>query len=146
MSDARLRGANKEITGAPDNCKNDKSSEINVDLIDKLAFSSLWFFDGVQDTPYEGGHIAVDAEVSRYYMTSHSSLEDTARYWTHVYAGGPAPPSGKGASLADVFDSNNRNLMPFRVFNCVPDHNHPRRQHGNSDRAIVSFRGLHGWG
>jgi ubiquitin-conjugating enzyme (huntingtin interacting protein 2) len=55
MSDARLRGANKEIT----DCKNDKSSEINVDLIDKLAFSSLWFFDGVQDTPYEGGHIAV---------------------------------------------------------------------------------------
>ncbi|KAI0629968.1 ubiquitin-conjugating enzyme/RWD-like protein [Trametes polyzona] len=36
-----------------------------------------------------------DAEVAKHYMTSKSSFEDTARYWTAVYAGGPG--GGKGA-------------------------------------------------
>lgn len=50
-----------------------------------------------------------DAEVAKHYMTSRSSFEDTARYWTHVYAGGPAPPSGPagvaiGKTGADVRD------------------------------------------
>ena len=35
-----------------------------------------------------------DAEVAKHYMTSRTSFEDTARYWTHVYAGGPVPTSG----------------------------------------------------
>lgn len=39
-----------------------------------------------------------DAEVAKHYMTSRASFEDTARYWTHVYAGGPAPPSGQSAA------------------------------------------------
>ena len=39
-----------------------------------------------------------DAEVAKHYMTSRTSFEDTARYWTHVYAGGPAPPSGQGTA------------------------------------------------
>ncbi|KAI1789977.1 ubiquitin-conjugating enzyme/RWD-like protein [Ganoderma leucocontextum] len=34
-----------------------------------------------------------DAEVAKHYMTSKSSFEETARYWTMIYAGGP----GKGA-------------------------------------------------
>ena len=37
-----------------------------------------------------------DSEAAKHYMTSRSSFEDTARYWTHVYAGGPALPSGQG--------------------------------------------------
>jgi ubiquitin-conjugating enzyme (huntingtin interacting protein 2) len=41
-----------------------------------------------------------DAEVAKHYMTSRASFEDTARYWTHVYAGGPAPPPGQGATAA----------------------------------------------
>ena len=42
-----------------------------------------------------------DAEVAKHYMTSRSSFEDTARYWTHVYAGGPVPTSGKpGAAVS----------------------------------------------
>ncbi len=36
-----------------------------------------------------------DAEVAKHYMTSRTSFEDTARYWTHVYAGGPASSSGQ---------------------------------------------------
>lgn len=32
-----------------------------------------------------------DAEVAKHYMTSKPSFEDTARYWTQIYAGGPGP-------------------------------------------------------
>jgi ubiquitin-conjugating enzyme (huntingtin interacting protein 2) len=39
-----------------------------------------------------------DAEVAKHYMTSRTSFEDTARYWTHVYAGGPPLSSGQAAS------------------------------------------------
>jgi ubiquitin-conjugating enzyme (huntingtin interacting protein 2) len=42
-----------------------------------------------------------DAEVAKHYMTSRTSFEDTARYWTHVYAGGPAPSSGQGVGMRD---------------------------------------------
>ena len=39
-----------------------------------------------------------DAEVAKHYMTSKSSFEDTARYWTMIYAGGPGKEGlGKGA-------------------------------------------------
>ena len=31
-----------------------------------------------------------DAEVAKHYMTSKPSFNDTARYWTRIYAGGPA--------------------------------------------------------
>lgn len=36
-----------------------------------------------------------DAEVAKHYMTSRSSFEETARYWTRAYAGGPEDRSGK---------------------------------------------------
>ena len=47
-----------------------------------------------------------DAEVAKHYMTSRTSFEDTARYWTHVYAGAPAPSPGQttgktGAGIRD---------------------------------------------
>ena len=32
-----------------------------------------------------------DAEVAKHYMTSKSSFDDTATYWTQIYAGGPGP-------------------------------------------------------
>jgi ubiquitin-conjugating enzyme (huntingtin interacting protein 2) len=73
MSDARLRRVNKEIAGvhhhlsfssrptnrARPDCKNDKSSNINIDLIDNSPFHLRGSFDGPQDTPYEGGHFEV---------------------------------------------------------------------------------------
>jgi|SRR5712675_13373 len=39
-----------------------------------------------------------DAEVAKHYMTSRASFEDTARYWTHVYAGGPQISSAQGSA------------------------------------------------
>lgn len=43
-----------------------------------------------------------DAEVAKHYMTSRSSFEDTARYWTQIYAGAPAPPPGQGAAIGKM--------------------------------------------
>jgi hypothetical protein len=40
-------------------CKNDKSSNINIDLIDNSPFHLRGSFDGPQDTPYDGGHFEV---------------------------------------------------------------------------------------
>ena len=43
-----------------------------------------------------------DAEVAKHYTTSKASFEDTARYWTQIYAGGPDPrgktPSEKSST------------------------------------------------
>ncbi|GBE85315.1 ubiquitin-conjugating enzyme/RWD-like protein [Sparassis latifolia] len=161
--DARLRRVNKEIA----DCKNDKASQIAIDLVENSPYHLIGSFDGPEGTPYEGGHFEVDivipdsypfqpvkmkfitrvyhpnvssasgaicldilkdawspvltlkstlislqsllcspeprdpqdAEVAKHYMTSKSSFEDTARYWTMIYAGGPGDKSsGKARS------------------------------------------------
>ncbi|EPQ54899.1 hypothetical protein GLOTRDRAFT_139354 [Gloeophyllum trabeum ATCC 11539] len=160
--DARLRRVNKEIA----DCKNDKSSKIQLDLVDESPFHLKGSFPGPEGTPYEGGRFEVDiripdsypfqplkmkfitkvyhpnvssasgaicldilkdqwspvltlkstlislqsllcspepddpqdAEVAKHYMTSRSSFEETARYWTHIYAGGPDPKAKDGGS------------------------------------------------
>ncbi|KZV86660.1 hypothetical protein EXIGLDRAFT_724541 [Exidia glandulosa HHB12029] len=48
-----------------------------------------------------------DAEVAKHYLTSRESFNDTARYWTQLYAGGPgrgtpAASSGGKPSVADA--------------------------------------------
>ncbi|KZT12235.1 uncharacterized protein LAESUDRAFT_691462 [Laetiporus sulphureus 93-53] len=159
--DARLRRVNKEIA----DCKNDKSSNITIELVDNSPFHLIGSFDGPEGTAYEGGHFQVDivipdsypfqpvkmkfitkvyhpnvssasgaicldilkdawspvltlkstlislqsllcspeprdpqdAEVAKHFMTSKSSFEETARYWTMIYAGGPGKEgAGKG--------------------------------------------------
>jgi ubiquitin-conjugating enzyme (huntingtin interacting protein 2) len=42
-----------------------------------------------------------DAEVAKHYMTSKSGFEDTARYWTQTYAGGPGLIAKSEASGKD---------------------------------------------
>ena len=37
-----------------------------------------------------------DAEVAKHYTTSKNSFNDTAVYWTQIYAGGPGPKEKKG--------------------------------------------------
>ncbi|KAH8082469.1 ubiquitin-conjugating enzyme/RWD-like protein [Cristinia sonorae] len=44
-----------------------------------------------------------DAEVAKHYMTSRASFEETARYWTHIYAGGPGK-SGMAKGGVDTKD------------------------------------------
>ncbi|KAJ3472967.1 hypothetical protein NLI96_g13183 [Meripilus lineatus] len=55
IMDARLRRVNKEIA----DCKNDKTSQIKVDLFDSSPFHLKGSFNGPEDTPYEGGHFEV---------------------------------------------------------------------------------------
>ncbi|KAF8636210.1 hypothetical protein AX17_003696 [Amanita inopinata Kibby_2008] len=160
--DARLRRVNKEIA----DCKNDRASNIKIDLIDESPFHLRGTFPGPEGTPYEGGNFDVDivipesypfqpvkmrfitkvyhpnissasgaicldilkdawspvltlkstlislqsllcspepndpqdAEVAKHYTTSKSSFEETATYWTQIYAGGPGPKKGKSAA------------------------------------------------
>jgi ubiquitin-conjugating enzyme (huntingtin interacting protein 2) len=35
-----------------------------------------------------------DAEVAKHFLASRAGFDDTARYWTQIYAGGPEPSSG----------------------------------------------------
>jgi ubiquitin-conjugating enzyme (huntingtin interacting protein 2) len=37
-----------------------------------------------------------DAEVAKHYTTSKRSFDETARYWTQIYAGGPGSKPGNG--------------------------------------------------
>ncbi|KJA16294.1 hypothetical protein HYPSUDRAFT_147916 [Hypholoma sublateritium FD-334 SS-4] len=166
--DARLRRVNKEIT----DCKNDKTSQIKIDLFDESPFHLKGSFPGPEGTPYEGGLFEVDivipesypfqpvkmkfitkvyhpnvssasgaicldilkdawspvltlkstlislqsllcspepndpqdAEVAKHYMTSKASFEDTATYWTHIYAGGPGAKEKKDKAAGKVTD------------------------------------------
>ncbi|KAI0345504.1 hypothetical protein BDW22DRAFT_1405476 [Trametopsis cervina] len=43
-----------------------------------------------------------DAEVAKHYLTSKASFEETARYWTMVYAGGPGKPGTAGAKQDEI--------------------------------------------
>ena len=45
-----------------------------------------------------------DAEVAKHYMTSKASFEDTATYWTHIYAGGPGAKEKKDKAAGKVTD------------------------------------------
>jgi len=164
--DARLRRVNKEIN----DCKNDKASNITIDLVDSNPFHLIGSFPGPDGTPYEGGHFQVDivipeqypfqpvkmkfitkiyhpnvssasgaicldilkdawspvltlkstlislqsllcspepadpqdAEVAKHFTTSKNSFEETAIYWTQIYAGGPGKgKKGKGSAVRD---------------------------------------------
>jgi ubiquitin-conjugating enzyme (huntingtin interacting protein 2) len=166
--DARLRRVNKEIA----DCKNDKTSNIRITLIDESPFHLKGSFPGPAETPYEGGRFEVDivipdsypfqpvkmkfltkvyhpnvssasgaicldilkdawspvltlkstlislqsllcspepndpqdAEVAKHYTTSKGSFDETARYWTQTYAGGPGArgkSTGKAVSPQD---------------------------------------------
>ena len=45
-----------------------------------------------------------DAEVAKHYMTSRGSFDDTARYWTMVYAGGNKAAAEAAATAAGARD------------------------------------------
>jgi len=174
--DARLRRVNKEIA----DCKNDKTSNIRIDLIDDSPFHLKGSFPGPTETPYEGGHFEVDiiipdsypfqpvkmkfitkvyhpnvssasgaicldilkdawspvltlkstlislqsllcspepndpqdAEVAKHYTTSKGSFDQTARYWTQIYASGdPSAGKGKGSASAAAKGSRDEVAM-----------------------------------
>jgi len=49
----------------------------------------------------------LNAEVAKHYVTSKDSFNDTAAYWTQIYAGGPGPgPRTSETRKEDAEDSN----------------------------------------
>lgn len=42
-----------------------------------------------------------DAEVAKHFTTSKGSFDETARYWTQIYAGGPGKSSAKAEPVRD---------------------------------------------
>ena len=57
-----------------EDCKNDKSSNVRIDLIDESPFHLKGSFPGPEDTPYEGGHFEV-VRRSVHLICDHSSQQ-----------------------------------------------------------------------
>ena len=51
-----------------------------------------------------------DAEVAKHYMTSKQSFNDTARYWTRIYAGGTEVSGGVGGSKVSQDDATQNEI------------------------------------
>lgn len=56
-----------------------------------------------------------DAEVAKHYMTSKASFEETARYWTEIYAGGPGSKGPKAVTAGARDDVAIAGLDPQHV-------------------------------
>ena len=72
-----------------------------------------------------------DAEVAKHYMTSRSSFEETARYWTRIYAGGPADESKSGQDPVAIAGLEKAHVDRFEALGFPRD-------------KVVSFNGVHG--
>ena len=58
-------------------CKNDKSSNINIELVDNSPYHLRGSFPGPEGTPYEGGHFDVVC-----FVNTESSISFDASYRT----------------------------------------------------------------
>ncbi|KAL5482341.1 UBC1 [Sanghuangporus weigelae] len=90
--DARLRRIQKEIL----DCKNDKASNIAIELIDDSPFHLKGSFDGPEGTPYEGGRYDVDIVVPESYPFQPVKM----KFVTKVYH--PNISSASGAICLDI--------------------------------------------
>ncbi|KAF7325555.1 Ubiquitin-conjugating enzyme E2 1 [Mycena kentingensis (nom. inval.)] len=90
--DARLRRVNKEIA----DCKNDKTSNIVIELVDNSAFHLRGSFPGPEGTPYEGGHFEVDIVIPDAYPFQPVKM----KFITKVYH--PNVSSASGAICLDI--------------------------------------------
>ncbi|KAF7296999.1 Ubiquitin-conjugating enzyme E2-24 kDa [Mycena indigotica] len=90
--DARLRRVNKEIA----DCKNDKTSNITIDLIDDSPFHLRGSFPGPEDTPYQGGLFQVDIVIPDSYPFQPVKM----KFITKVYH--PNVSSASGAICLDI--------------------------------------------
>ena len=64
-------------------------------------------------------------------MTSRSSFEETARYWTRIYAGGPADESKSGQDPVAIAGLEKAHVDRFEALGFPRD-------------KVVSFNGVHG--
>ncbi|KZV62442.1 hypothetical protein PENSPDRAFT_758709 [Peniophora sp. CONT] len=121
--DARLRRVNKEIT----DCKNDKSSNINIELIDNSPYHLRGSFTGPEDTPYEGGHYEVDIVIPDSYPFQPVKM----KFITKVYH--PNISSASGAICLDILKDAwspvltlKSTLISLQSLLCSPEPNDPQ--------------------
>jgi len=121
--DARLRRVNKEIT----DCKNDKTSNIKIDLIDESPFHLKGSFPGPSGTPYEGGHFEVDIVIPESYPFQPVKM----KFITKVYH--PNISSASGAICLDILKDAwspvltlKSTLISLQSLLCSPEPNDPQ--------------------
>ncbi|KZS93872.1 hypothetical protein SISNIDRAFT_454319 [Sistotremastrum niveocremeum HHB9708] len=121
--DARLRRVNKEIA----DCKNDKTSNIAIDLIDDNPFHLRGSFPGPEDTPYQGGHFEVDIVIPDSYPFQPVKM----KFITKVYH--PNVSSASGAICLDILKDAwspvltlKSTLISLQSLLCSPEPNDPQ--------------------
>ncbi|KAI0311180.1 ubiquitin-conjugating enzyme/RWD-like protein [Amylostereum chailletii] len=121
--DARLRRVSKEIA----DCKNDKSSNINVDLIDNSPYHLRGSFKGPEDTPYAGGLYEVDIVIPDSYPFQPVKM----KFITKVYH--PNVSSASGAICLDILKDAwspvltlKSTLISLQSMLCSPEPNDPQ--------------------
>ncbi|KAI0056412.1 hypothetical protein BV25DRAFT_1580633 [Artomyces pyxidatus] len=120
--DARLRRVNKEIA----DCKNDKSTNINIELIDNSPFHLRGSFEGPEDTPYQGGHFE-DIVIPDSYPFQPVKM----KFITKVYH--PNVSSASGAICLDILKDAwspvltlKSTLISLQSLLCSPEPNDPQ--------------------
>ncbi|KAF8194415.1 ubiquitin-conjugating enzyme/RWD-like protein [Mycena galopus ATCC 62051] len=121
--DARLRRVNKEIA----DCKNDKTSNIRIDLIDSSPFHLKGSFPGPEDTPYQGGLFEVDIVIPESYPFQPVKM----KFITKVYH--PNVSSASGAICLDILKDAwspvltlKSTLISLQSLLCSPEPNDPQ--------------------
>ncbi|KAJ7776838.1 ubiquitin-conjugating enzyme/RWD-like protein [Mycena maculata] len=131
---ARLRRVNKEIaektrflTSSHRDCKNDKTSNIRIDLIDSSPFHLKGSFPGPEDTPYQGGHFEVDIVIPESYPFQPVKM----KFITKVYH--PNVSSASGAICLDILKDAwspvltlKSTLISLQSLLCSPEPNDPQ--------------------
>ncbi|KAJ7046391.1 ubiquitin-conjugating enzyme/RWD-like protein [Mycena alexandri] len=121
--DARLRRVNKEIA----DCKNDKTSNIRIDLVDSSPFHLKGSFPGPEDTPYQGGLFEVDIVIPDSYPFQPVKM----KFITKVYH--PNVSSASGAICLDILKDAwspvltlKSTLISLQSLLCSPEPNDPQ--------------------
>ncbi|KAF7365685.1 Ubiquitin-conjugating enzyme E2-24 kDa [Mycena venus] len=121
--DARLRRVNKEIA----DCKNDKTSNIRIDLVDSSPFHLKGSFPGPEDTPYQGGLFEVDIVIPESYPFQPVKM----KFITKVYH--PNVSSASGAICLDILKDAwspvltlKSTLISLQSLLCSPEPNDPQ--------------------
>ncbi|KAH0586561.1 Ubiquitin-conjugating enzyme E2 1 [Termitomyces sp. J132] len=121
--DARLRRVNKEIS----DCKNDKTSNIKIDLINDNPFHLKGSFPGPEGTPYEGGTFEVDIVIPEGYPFQPVKM----KFITKVYH--PNVSSASGAICLDILKDAwspvltlKSTLISLQSLLCSPEPNDPQ--------------------
>ncbi|EPQ26265.1 uncharacterized protein PFL1_06200 [Pseudozyma flocculosa PF-1] len=136
MSDARLRRVTKEIN----DCKNDKSSGVDVVMVDESPYHLIGTFPGPENSPYDGGMFDVDIHISEGYPFQPPKM----KFITKVYH--PNISSASGAICLDILKDQwspvltlKSTLMSLRSLLCSPEPSDPQdaevAKHYMSDKA-----------